>query len=253
MTEEESYLFDLRGFIVVKNALQQDQIDDLSQRLEAHRSSNLSPILIGSNVLGDDRDAWSAPSLLELGGVYLDLIDLPTIVPYLTKLLGEQYRLDHDYAKIDSKMPERKKHYIYMAAARAQAAQQILWAQVTAASVSTATAMAASLTVWWLWRSSWTMCRQAMAASPVYQAVISRISVCPQRGATAKPKPTFLTLCSESLQPLATRSFSPKPVPMARCPGRANPETSAELYFTSIAPMPLPGVHATTTPTTIQI
>ena len=45
MTEEESYLFDLRGFIVVKNALQQDQIDDLSQRLEAHRSSNLSPIL----------------------------------------------------------------------------------------------------------------------------------------------------------------------------------------------------------------
>ena len=110
MTEEESYLFDLRGFIVVKNALQQDQIDDLSQRLEAHRSSNLSPIL-GSDrtVLGDDRDAWSAPSLLELGGAYLDLIDLPTIVPYLTKLLGEQYRLDHDYAKIDSKMPEREK------------------------------------------------------------------------------------------------------------------------------------------------
>ena len=110
MTEEESYLFDLRGFIVVKNALRQDQIDDLSQRLEAHRSSNLSPIL-GSDrtVLGDDRDAWSAPSLLELGGVYLDLIDLPTIVPYLTKLLGEQYRLDHDYAKIDSKMPEREK------------------------------------------------------------------------------------------------------------------------------------------------
>ena len=63
MTEEESYLFDLRGFIVVKNALQQDQIDDLSQRLEAHRSSNLSPIL-GSDrtVLGDDKDAWSAPS-----------------------------------------------------------------------------------------------------------------------------------------------------------------------------------------------
>jgi hypothetical protein len=27
----------------------------------------------------------------------------------LTKLLGEHYRLDHDYAKIDSKMPEREK------------------------------------------------------------------------------------------------------------------------------------------------
>ncbi|MBL6814483.1 MAG: phytanoyl-CoA dioxygenase family protein [Pseudomonadales bacterium] len=110
MTEEEAYLFDLRGFIVVKNALQPNQIDDLSQRLEAHRSSNFSPIL-GSDrtILDDDKDAWSAPSLLELGGAYLDLIDLPTIAPYLTKLLGEHYRLDHDYAKIDSKMPDREK------------------------------------------------------------------------------------------------------------------------------------------------
>lgn len=110
MTEEEAYLFDLRGFIVVKNALQPEQIDDLSRRLEAHRSSNPSPIL-GSDrtILDDDAGAWSAPSLLELGGAYLDLINLPTIAPYLSKLLGEHYRLDHDYAKIDSKMPEREK------------------------------------------------------------------------------------------------------------------------------------------------
>ena len=110
MTEEEAYLFDLRGFIVVKNAVQPNQIDDLSRRLEAHRSSNPSPIL-GSDrtILDDDAGAWSAPSLLELGGAYLDLINLPTIAPYLTKLLGERHRLDHDYAKIDSKMPEREK------------------------------------------------------------------------------------------------------------------------------------------------
>ena len=110
MTEEEAYLFDLRGFIVVKNALQPNQIDDLSRRLEAHRSSNPSPIL-GSDrtILDDDAGAWSASSLLELGGTYLDLVNLPTIAPYLTKLLGEHYRLDHDYAKIDSKMPEREK------------------------------------------------------------------------------------------------------------------------------------------------
>ena len=110
MNEEEAYLFDLRGFIVVKNALQPNQIDDLSRRLEAHRSGNPSPIL-GSDrtILDDDAGAWSAPSLLELGGAYLDLVNLPTIAPYLTKLLGEHYRLDHDYAKIDSKMPEREK------------------------------------------------------------------------------------------------------------------------------------------------
>ena len=32
--------------------------------------------------------AWSAPSLLEWGGTYIDLIDLPTIAPYLETLLG---------------------------------------------------------------------------------------------------------------------------------------------------------------------
>tara|TARA_X000000950_G_scaffold266014_1_gene340997 strand:- start:9451 stop:10368 length:918 start_codon:yes stop_codon:yes gene_type:complete len=111
MHEDEQYLFDLRGFIVVRNVLQQPQIDDLSARLEAHRAENASPIL-GSDrtMFRDENDtAWSAASLLELGGTYIDLIDLPALTPYLTTLLGEHFRLDHDYAKIDSKMPEREK------------------------------------------------------------------------------------------------------------------------------------------------
>ena len=45
MNDEEQYLFDLRGFIVVRNVLQRDQIDDLSQRLESHRVKNPNPIL----------------------------------------------------------------------------------------------------------------------------------------------------------------------------------------------------------------
>ena len=111
MHEDEQYLFDLRGFIVVRNVLQQPQIDDLSARLEAHRAENASPIL-GSDrtMFRDENDTgWSAASLLELGGTYIDLIDLPALTPYLTTLLGEHFRLDHDYAKIDSKMPEREK------------------------------------------------------------------------------------------------------------------------------------------------
>ena len=93
MNEEEQYLFDLRGFVVVRNALTPAQINDLSQRLEAHYANNKAAIL-GSDrtVLGNHaNDAWSAPSLLELGGSYLDLIDLPAIQPYLTKLLGDHY------------------------------------------------------------------------------------------------------------------------------------------------------------------
>jgi len=104
MNEHEKYLFDLRGYLVVKNALSSEQVADLSQRFEAHREVNEHPIF-GSDrtqFRQDDDPAWSAASLLELGGTYIDLIDLPTIAPYLETLLGPNYRLDHDYTKVDN-------------------------------------------------------------------------------------------------------------------------------------------------------
>ena len=67
MNEEEKYLFDLRGFIVLKNVLQRPQIQDLSQRLESFREHNTSPIL-GSDrtTFRNEHDpAWSSASLLE--------------------------------------------------------------------------------------------------------------------------------------------------------------------------------------------
>ena len=102
MNDQEKYLFDLRGYVVVKNALTSEQVEDLSSRLEARRKAKDSR-LFGSDrtVFGADSDAaWSAPSLLEWGGTYVDLIDLPTIAPYLDALLGVGYRLDHDYVKV---------------------------------------------------------------------------------------------------------------------------------------------------------
>ena len=101
MNDHEKYLFDLRGYVVVKNALTTGQVEDLSVRLEARRTQ-------GRRRLGSDRTifgteaapAWSAPSLLEWGGTYIDLIDLSTIAPYLEALLGVGYRLDHDYINV---------------------------------------------------------------------------------------------------------------------------------------------------------
>ena len=37
-----------------------------------------------------------------MGGPYIDLIDLPTIAPYLDELLGVGYRLDHDYLNVNN-------------------------------------------------------------------------------------------------------------------------------------------------------
>ena len=111
MDEDEKYLFDLRGYLVVKNALTAQQIEDLSDRLEQRRDLEED----GNNTrritrAGSDRTrfddpndpAWSARSLLEWGGTYIDLIDLPTITPYLEALLGVNYRLDHDYLNINN-------------------------------------------------------------------------------------------------------------------------------------------------------
>jgi hypothetical protein len=108
MNDQEKYLFDLRGYLVVKNALNKSQVDDLSMRFENdHAAYTLG-------FCGSDRThfrhaedlAWSSSSLLELGGSYVDLIDLPTIAPYLETILGPHYRLDHDYLKVDKKTPK---------------------------------------------------------------------------------------------------------------------------------------------------
>ena len=102
MDDNEKYLFDLRGYMVVPNALAAEQVDDLSTRLEEVRTTTERGLFGSDRTVfrSEDDPAWSAPSLIEWGGSYIDLIDLPTIAPYLEALLGPNYRLDHDYINI---------------------------------------------------------------------------------------------------------------------------------------------------------
>ena len=116
MNDQEKYLFDLRGYLHVKNVLTPAQVADLSDRLEERRAP------AGNRVYGSDRTrypvgesaAFSAKSLIEWGGTYIDLIDLPTIAPYLEAMLGAKYRLDHDYIKIDSAATPQKQSRLYL-------------------------------------------------------------------------------------------------------------------------------------------
>ena len=103
MNDAEKYLFDLRGYLVVRNALNPQQVSDLSERLQAKRAKEEKPHY-GSDRTGlkDDGLAWSSDSLISWGGSYIDLIDLPTIRPYLEAMLGAPYRLDHDYININN-------------------------------------------------------------------------------------------------------------------------------------------------------
>ncbi len=115
MNDQEKYLFDLRGYLVVKNALSSTQVRALSDIFERD-SQALEAGWAGSDRYhyGPNSEfAWSCCSLLEYGGPYIDLIDLPSIVPYLEALLGPHYRLDHDYLKVDRTRPTRRPLYLH--------------------------------------------------------------------------------------------------------------------------------------------
>lgn len=90
MNDQERYLFDLQGYLVVPNALTQEQVGRLNGVLDEHIDSECPP---------DMRTHRFGP-LLEWGEEYRYLIDNPSITPYLSELLGEGFRLDHVYLDV---------------------------------------------------------------------------------------------------------------------------------------------------------
>ncbi len=90
MNEQERYLFDLQGFLAVPNALSAEQITELN-RVWDERIARETTVDATTQRWGD---------ILEWGDAYLDLIDNPRISPYLSEILGERFRLDHDYADL---------------------------------------------------------------------------------------------------------------------------------------------------------
>lgn len=94
MTELERYLFDLQGFIIVENALTPTQINELqqiiNQIINQHNPSQISP----------EATYLRFDSLLGWGKPFRDIIDNPSITPYLQEILAGKFRLDHDYIHI---------------------------------------------------------------------------------------------------------------------------------------------------------
>ena len=87
MTPEEKFIFDLDGYLVVKNVLTPAEVDEL-------------------NALADE--AWPGEyeenglrrtSRVSLWGpASQNLIDHPKALPYMVELLGPKVRVDHDYS-----------------------------------------------------------------------------------------------------------------------------------------------------------
>jgi hypothetical protein len=90
VNDKEAYLFDLQGFVVVENALNEEQLGQLDAILEER--------IAAAGV--QDAPTHRFGGLLDWGKPYRELIDNPAIAPYLEALLGSQFRLDHVYLDI---------------------------------------------------------------------------------------------------------------------------------------------------------
>lgn len=85
MTPEEKFLFDLQGYLVIKNVLAPAEVAELNAIADVK-----FPRPEGATGQRNSRvSLWGPP--------FQALIDLPRIVPYLIDLIDSKFRLDHDY------------------------------------------------------------------------------------------------------------------------------------------------------------
>ena len=89
MTEEERYFFDVRGYILIENALNQGELAALNTLFDEQQAASPDPRAGRARYL--ELIGWGKP--------YRDLIDHPSVAPYLQTMLGEGFRLDHEYAE----------------------------------------------------------------------------------------------------------------------------------------------------------
>ena len=105
MTEDERYLFDLGGYLVVPGALSADDVALANEAIDRHAGeigervgeaslAGGSEALAGITGRGDLGGAlsWKEP----YGRPFRDMLVNRRVVPYLHELLGPGFRLDHD-------------------------------------------------------------------------------------------------------------------------------------------------------------
>jgi|SaaInl4_135m_RNA_FD_contig_41_1856595_length_3938_multi_6_in_0_out_0_2 hypothetical protein len=84
MTEEQRFLFDLQGYVVVPDALSVDQLRVLNTILDEHIAEKAS-----------DERTHRFGGLLDWGEPYRSLIDNPRVRPHVEQIVGQRFRLDH--------------------------------------------------------------------------------------------------------------------------------------------------------------
>ena len=104
MTEDEKYLFDLNGYLVIEEVLTPDEVAEANQIVDSvqdririrPREQSLtggSPALAGTRGRGEMGGLCDLPVPACLP--FRNMLAHPRIVPYLHQLLGKGFRMDH--------------------------------------------------------------------------------------------------------------------------------------------------------------
>jgi Phytanoyl-CoA dioxygenase (PhyH) len=83
----DRFLFDLQGYLTVPDALSDEAVGLLNDAVDG----------MVRREMGDEETTRRWSHLLARGRVFCDLIDNPVVLPVLEELLGEGFRLDHEY------------------------------------------------------------------------------------------------------------------------------------------------------------
>ena len=90
MNEEERYLFDLQGYLVIPNAIEPETVTAMNAWIDTQAERDEKWRGQTGNAHIDSPILW--------GPLFRNLIDNPRILPCLKETLGAKLRLDHDYA-----------------------------------------------------------------------------------------------------------------------------------------------------------
>ena len=94
MTDEERYLFDLQGYLVLRGVLAHQEVDELNEISDRVYPRDYSD---GNDSKGR-RGIRNVRYVSRWDPACQRLIDHPRIVPILAEFLGPKFRIDHDYA-----------------------------------------------------------------------------------------------------------------------------------------------------------
>jgi hypothetical protein len=95
MTEDERYLFDLNGYLILRGVLSEEEVricnEALDDNCEQLSSSRSQPAADQQRMDFGDMLTWERPWCEP----FREFLAHPTVRPYLLSILGLQYRIDH--------------------------------------------------------------------------------------------------------------------------------------------------------------